>query len=722
MTKPLHLQRLGDHYQYVLHEPTDLARITELDPARWMANSAPVTSSSADPTFLRLLDSNNDGRIQPDELVEGVGWLLRCMNDLQGVAERSPALVLARLDQSTTEGRALRASAQRILSNLGQAEADQIHIDQLRDRKRLVGAGSTNGDGVIPWVVIGEPRLRAFVRDLATTMGPVIDASGKLGATAEQLDAFMDQAQAWLDWEAEGNGDGAGGEALRFWAADTDQAWEATEAVRDKLEEYFSLCELSAMDPEAKAALGVGTVAGDGGAWLGRAPIARPRPDGQLHSDGWIHPDWREPWERFSSLVLERLGLADKPLTATRWARILRRFRPYARWLARRPETLVSRLGRATLEGYLGDPDLVEGLQALVAADRDVAQELAGVADVERLILFQQHLLDFCNNFISFSRFYDPRVRSMPEAGTLLMDGRNFQLCVRVLDRDAHKQRAAASGFFLLYVQVAHPSQPFELAVAVTGTRRGDLHPGKRGVFFTPDGRVLPAVVVDLLENPISVGEALIRPFERLASFLALQAERLTEARYAKLEAGVDKAVSHADASLEALPEAATTSEAPAEPAAPPPTEAPSRTRELLLSGGVALAALSSALAYIAKTLSSIGLVNLLIMAALLALCFTVPTAIVTALKLRRRDLAPVLEASGWGINYTLRVPSWSNAVFTRVPPLPLDATLESRDLLREYEAAADSAERGARRRRVVLLSLLLASMVALALLQAFSS
>lgn len=718
MSTPLRLHRLGDHYQLVLHGPEDLARITELDPARWMANSAPVEGLSCDPGFLAYLDSNHDGRVQPDELVEGVGWLLRCMADLSGVGERSSTLVLAHIDRGTAEGRALHASAERILANLGKDGGGQIHIDQLRDRKRLVGSGSTNGDGVIPWEVVGDPRLRGFVKDLAKTMGPATDASGKLGATLEHLARFMDEAGAWLAWQRAGEGDGPDGEPLHFQGESTHAAWQATQAVADKLEEFFALCELAAMRPEARLP---NPASGD--EWLDRAPIARPQADGLLRVDGWLHPAWRQPWERFSGLVLERLGLADKPLSASRWARIQRRFRPYGAWLAGRPDTPVSKLGRAKLEDYSTDPTLVEGLEALVAADRAVAEELAGVADVERMLLYQRHLLDFCNNFVSFSRFYDPRVRSLPEAGTLLMDGRNFQLCVRVANRKAHKERAAASGFFLIYVQVQHPDQPFEVAVAVTGTHRGDLHPGKRGVFFTPDGRVLPAVAIDLLENPISVAEALVRPFERLGTLLASQAERLTESRYAKIEQGVGSAMDRADASLEALPEAAVESkdQPQPEPAAQPTPESPGRARDLLLSGGVALAALSSALAYIAKTLSSIGYLNLLIMALLLALCFTVPTAIATALKLRKRDLAPVLEASGWGINYTLRVPGWSSPVFTRVPPLPAGAKLETHDLLREYEAEADSGAKAARRRRTILLGALLVALLAAAVTLAFS-
>ena len=50
------------------------------------------------------------------------------------------------------------------------------------------------------------------------------------------------------------------------------------------------------------------------------------------------------------------------------------------------------------------------------------------------------------------SRFYDPTVRSMPEAGSLLMDGRWFHLAVRLDNREQHKVRAQSSNFYLLFL------------------------------------------------------------------------------------------------------------------------------------------------------------------------------------------------------------------------------------------------------------------------------
>ena len=42
-----------------------------------------------------------------------------------------------------------------------------------------------------------------------------------------------------------------------------------------------------------------------------------------------------------------------------------------------------------------------------------------------------------------------------------------------------------------------------EVATAVTGKERGDLHVGKRGVFFFHDGMECSAEVVDILNNEI---------------------------------------------------------------------------------------------------------------------------------------------------------------------------------------------------------------------------
>jgi cytochrome c-type biogenesis protein CcmH/NrfG len=48
-----------------------------------------------------------------------------------------------------------------------------------------------------------------------------------------------------------------------------------------------------------------------------------------------------------------------------------------------------------------------------------------------------------------------------------------------------------------------------------------------------------------------------------------------------------------------------------------------------------------------------------------------VPTAIVAALKLRRRDLSAILEGAGWAINARMRLNRRQRRQFTRLPSYP---------------------------------------------------
>ncbi|MCD6304315.1 MAG: hypothetical protein J7M21_05065, partial [Planctomycetes bacterium] len=85
---------------------------------------------------------------------------------------------------------------------------------------------------------------------------------------------------------------------------------------------------------------------------------------------------------------------------------------------------------------------------------------------------------------------------------------------------------------------------------------------------------------------------------------------------------------------------------------------------------GVAGAAVASALAYIAKTVSQHPW-SILIALGTAVLLVAVPTAVAAWLKLRRRDLSAVLEGSGWGINARMRLTGRQGRTFTHRPSYP---------------------------------------------------
>jgi hypothetical protein len=102
----------------------------------------------------------------------------------------------------------------------------------------------------------------------------------------------------------------------------------------------------------------------------------------------------------------------------------------------------------------------------------------------------------------------------------------------------------------------------------------------------------------------------------------------------------------------------------------------------------VAFAALGSSFAFITSQLANIGSIwkaigCLLIVVVGLALAVLVPVLILGVIRLRRRDLAAILEASGWAINARLRIKRGLGTLFTFEPDFPENAVSQRANLVR---------------------------------------
>ena len=219
---------------------------------------------------------------------------------------------------------------------------------------------------------------------------------------------------------------------------------------------------------------------------------------------------------------------------------------------------------------------------------------------------------------------------------------------------------------FVLYVEVvpAGEGRPkYEVAVPVTSGGKGNLCAGKRGVFEDVAGVLHDAKVVQIIENPISVTEALASPFQRLGGLVTSKIGGLTAEAEKKLDA----------VGTSTLTAATTAPKQPAAAAAPAAAPSPA-AGNLLMGGSIAVAALGSAAAFITKTLAGLKWYKIIggLVGAVLAVM--VPISIVALMKLRRRDLSAILEGSGWAINARMRLTMSQARFFTRRPRYPIGA------------------------------------------------
>ena len=62
-----------------------------------------------------------------------------------------------------------------------------------------------------------------------------------------------------------------------------------------------------------------------------------------------------------------------------------------------------------------------------------------------------------------------------------------------------------------------------------------------------------------------------------------------------------------------------------------------------------------------------------------------VPGFIMGLIKIRKRNMSVLLEASGWAVNVRMRLSGALGRLFTHVPPLPKGAKREGRDMVKAF-------------------------------------
>ena len=91
----------------------------------------------------------------------------------------------------------------------------------------------------------------------------------------------------------------------------------------------------------------------------------------------------------------------------------------------------------------------------------------------------------------------------------------------------------------------------------------------------------------------------------------------------------------------------------------------------LMMGGGIGIAAIGSAAAFMARTLSNVSIWAILSVILGIILVFGGPSVVIALIKLYCRDLGRFLEASGNAVNRPMRLSGKLGRVFTWEPPLP---------------------------------------------------
>ncbi|MCK5083118.1 MAG: hypothetical protein KAR31_09460, partial [Candidatus Omnitrophica bacterium] len=140
-------------------------------------------------------------------------------------------------------------------------------------------------------------------------------------------------------------------------------------------------------------------------------------------------------------------------------------------------------------------------------------------------------------------------------------------------------------------------------------------------------------------------------------------------------------------------------------------------TRDLMLGGGVAIAALGSSFAYVTKALSQVKPGHVFVTLGGLVVVILLPGMVMGFLKIRKRDMGVLLEALGWAVNVRMRLNNTLGRLFTHTPYLPEGARKERRDAVKQFVKEFGYTPSGSRTPAIiVLIALLIALGLVLAL------
>ncbi len=658
----------GGSYQLRIQNAEDLEKIQVLDEVHWAATSIPTDSLNCDKAFIAYVDTDKNGRIRPAELKAAWSWLIQVLADRHRLSEGSDVLRLQDIDTHCPEGQKLHAAAEFILTNLNISGENEISLAQVRDVQSIMASAANNGDGIIPPEVTSNADLAQFITSIMDTVGSQMDACGKPGISEEELKKFSHEAETYLAWQAQGEiPKGHECTEIKPWGTETRKAYDLVRNLEGKMDQFFAQCALVKFDGRAAAQMQLREKElkeidfTDTAKMIDRlkdSPLASPNPEGLLNFEEAINPLYVDSLFELKEKVLNRaLGDALKRLNQNEWRKVKNIFCSYRVWLENKQGRKVEKLGQDQLRSYL-EGSYREQVGELIEKDLAVANELNQMQNLEKLILYQRWLMVLANNFVSFADLYNPNARALFEMGTLVIDERQITFTMGVRDRQAHKKISQRSSMYLLYVEVTGRQDKdikFEIVAPVTSGNSEGLCIGKRGIFFTVDGREWDAEVVDIVVNPISVWESVKAPFQKFADFTRKQIEKMTQS-------SEEKAVSMASSA-----------------------SASGTARDLMLGGGLAIAALGSSFAYITQALSEVKPVQVLMALLGLAMVVLLPSIFAGFVKIRRRDMSGLLEASGWAVNVHMRLNMTMGRLFTHTPHLPKDARKERKDIISKF-------------------------------------
>ena len=636
-----HFERLGGFDQVRLETGADLLALDQLDQKLWAALSCPTRGLEFHEKTLDLIDTDGDGRIRAPDIIAATKWAGSLLKDPDDLITETSSLLLSAIDDRTPEGQELLSSAKQILENLGKSDATEITPEDTADTAKIFSKTRFNGDGILPADSADDEAIRDVIDDIIACFGSEEDRSGLPGVSQETVDRFFAEAQIYSDWWKKAEDDA--GDVFSY-GDTTDELVAIFRTVKAKIDDYFTRCQLVEFAPgtsellnparEAYAALSLKDIS-TSDEEIAVFPLAGIEAGKPLPIRKGLNPAWAGCIKSFFSEIVNPVFGDRDSLSAAEWESLNAKFSAYEAWLSTKEGTAVEPLGLKRMRDLLSSNSR-ETITALIEKDKALAPEADAISSVDRLIHYHLDLHTILNNFVSFRDFYTPGTMAIFQAGTLYLDSRSCDLCVRVDDVGKHSNLAGLSRTYLAYCECTRKGtdEKLNIAAAFTGGNSDNLRVGRNGVFYDRKGRDWDATIIKIIEHPISVRQAFWAPYKKIARMISEQAARISAAREKEIETRAAKIVS----------------ETPKKPKTGQAFDI-ARFAGIFAAIGLAIGAIGTAIASMLSGFMKLVWWQMPLAALGALLAISGPSMIVAYLKLRKRNLAPILDANGWAVN-----------------------------------------------------------------------
>ncbi len=653
----------------------DIIALEHLDQKLWTALSCPVYGLEIDYKTLELIDQDKDGQIKVSEILAAIKWITSVINNNDDLLKQETQFPLSSINSNSEEGKVLLASAKTILKNLGKPDASTLSVEDTSDIVKIFENSAFNGDGIITEDSCSSPELKTLLIEIITSVGSLQDRGGKAGIDEVLLQQFITACQDFVLWHkiAEDNKS----QILPF-GDNTNEAYQSYLLIKSKLDDYFLRCRLAAFDTDSTEVLNslvsrIETITTKDLSncvdEISTYPLAKIEASRPLPLSTGINPAWEMQVSDFKNKVVNVLFPNIVELDEEKWHIINNTFKPYSIWLNEKVGVRVEPLGLVRVKKILSN-DCIDYLKALIIKDKSLESEANNIILVDKMVRYYRDLFTLIKNFVTFYDFYSPEFPAIFQSGTLYIDQRSCDLCIRVIDMPKHDKMVSLSGMFLIYCECVSKSnnEKITIVVALTNGDIDNLVVGRNAIFYDKAGNDYDATIIKIIENPISIKQAFWTPYRIVSKFIETQINKFVTEQDNKNKADATSKIESIPSDQESI-----------STATPTPFDV-GKFVGIFAAIALALGAIGTAIASVVSGFLNLAWWKMPFAISGLILLISGPSMIIAFIKLRKRNLAFILDANGWAINARVIVNIQFGKTLTHLADLPKGAKINMND------------------------------------------